>query len=163
MPASADRGHEAGSLVRAGWHRNSGTTSDHKDWIMNTLAAARDASAFSMIGPGDCAGPHGVSPMPDDRGRMTADEFRAALALLGLSQSAFARFLVEMGDAAGDKERTVQRWATGQQDIPGPILVLLKVLAVVALYSHLTPASIQDCARPDSLDAAQIIEDRRKK
>lgn len=105
--------------------------------------------------------------MPDDRGRMTADEFRAALALLGLSQLAFARFLVEMGDAAGDKERTVQRWATGQQDIPGPILVLLKTLAVVAIYTGMEPAMIAAHTlrngEQEPQGEALIIEDRRKK
>ena len=105
--------------------------------------------------------------MPDDRGRMTSYEFRAALALLGLSQSAFARFLVEMGDAAGDKERTVQRWATGQQDIPGPILVLLKVLAVVAIYTGMEPQSIVAHTlangEQEPVGEAQIVEDRRKR
>lgn len=108
--------------------------------------------------------------MPDANGRMTADEFRAALALLGLSQAAFARFLVEMGDVAGDKERTVQRWATGQQDIPGPIMVLLKVLAVVTIFGELTIDSIAENG-PNVLHyngqepqgEAQIIEDRRQK
>ncbi len=108
--------------------------------------------------------------MPDDRGRMTSDEFRAALALLGLSQSAFARLLVELGDVAGDKERTVQRWATGQQDIPGPILALLKVLAVVTTNSLLDLDDLLDWA-PGILDReaqsgageARIVEDRRKR
>ena len=135
-----------------------------------TLARARGARPSSALGPGDRAGPHGVSPMPDDRGRMTADEFRAALALLGLSQSAFARLLVELGDAAGDKERTVQRWATGQQDIPGPIMVLLKVLAVVTTNSLLDLDDLLDWA-PGILDReaqsgageARIVEDRRKR
>lgn len=108
--------------------------------------------------------------MPDDRGRMTADEFRDALALVGMSQSAFARFLVEMGDAAGDKERTVQRWATGQQDIPGPILVLLKVLAVTTMFSELTIDSIAEngpnvllYSGQEPQSEAQIVEDRRKR
>jgi len=108
--------------------------------------------------------------MPDERGRMTSDEFRAALALLGLSQSAFARLLVDLGDAAGDKERTVQRWATGQQDIPGPILVLLKVLAVATVFSELTIESIAENAPnvllysgQEPVGEAQIVEDRRKR
>ncbi len=135
-----------------------------------TLARSRSARPSSAFGPGDRAGPHGVSPMPDDRGRMTSDEFRAALAMLGLSQSAFARLLLELGDVAGDKERTVQRWATGQQDIPGPILVLLKVLAVVVKESLMDLDDIVQWA-PDVMQSgnqepqgeAQIIEDRRKK
>lgn len=105
--------------------------------------------------------------MTESQGRMTPDEFRAALALLGMSQGEFARFLAEMGDAAGDKERTVQRWATGQQDIPGPILVLLKVLAVVEIYTGMNAKRIAENVLPSDGDApegeARIIEDRRQK
>lgn len=105
--------------------------------------------------------------MTDAQGRMTPDEFRAALALLGMSQGEFARFLVEMGDVAGDKERTVQRWATGQQDIPGPVLVLLKVLAVVEIYTGMNAKGIAANALPPGGASpegeAKIIEDRRQK
>jgi DNA-binding transcriptional regulator YiaG len=52
---------------------------------------------------------------------MTANEFRAALAGLGLTQSGFAR--VALVDA-----RTVRRWALGEREIPGPVVALLRLL-----------------------------------
>jgi DNA-binding transcriptional regulator YiaG len=53
---------------------------------------------------------------------MTADEFRAALAGLGLSQSGFAR--VALVDA-----RTVRRWCEGSRAVPGPVVALVRLLA----------------------------------
>lgn len=44
---------------------------------------------------------------------MTPDEYRDAIAQLGLSQVAAARLL-------GVDERTSRRWATGERDVPGP-------------------------------------------
>ena len=52
---------------------------------------------------------------------MTADEFRAALAGLGLTQAGFAR--LALVDA-----RTVRRWALGERDIPGPVVALLTLM-----------------------------------
>lgn len=110
--------------------------------------------------------------MPDDRGRLTPDEFRAALSHLGMSMAEFARFLVAAGDSAGDKERTVQRWATGQQDVPGPIAAVLTLLAVVqhagglqdlrlmaSMFTFPTPWS----TTPPADGEAVIVEDRRKR
>lgn len=110
--------------------------------------------------------------MPDERGRLSADELRAALAHLGMSQSEFARLLVAMGDSAGDKERTVQRWATGQQDVPGPIAAVLTLLAVVhqagALQDLRLMAATFTLPTPWSDDPpaggeAVIVEDRRRR
>ena len=53
---------------------------------------------------------------------MTANEFRAALTGLGLTQAGFAR--VALVDA-----RTVRRWALGERDVPGPVIALLRLLA----------------------------------
>jgi hypothetical protein len=67
-------------------------------------------------------------PKPD---RMTPDGFRAALDVLGETQGSFAELLVGLGDVGADKARTVQRWAAGQQDIPGAIAALLQVLVLL--------------------------------
>lgn len=69
--------------------------------------------------------------MPTSDGRMTADEFREALDTLGESVTSFAELLVALGDRANDKTRTVQRWAAGTQDIPGPIAALLQLLVLM--------------------------------
>ena len=49
---------------------------------------------------------------------MNADQFRAALADLALSQAGFARLV--MVDA-----RTVRRWCDGTRAVPGPVVALL--------------------------------------
>ena len=54
---------------------------------------------------------------------MTPDQFRAALADLGLSQVGFAR--IALVDA-----RTVRRWCEGSRAIPGPVVALLALLSV---------------------------------
>ena len=46
--------------------------------------------------------------------RMTPEEFRAARERLGLSAHGMARRL-------NVHPRTVQRWADGSQDVPGPV------------------------------------------
>ena len=53
---------------------------------------------------------------------MTPDQFRAALANLQLSNAGFAR--LAMVDA-----RTVRRWCDGTRAVPGPVVVLLSVIA----------------------------------
>jgi DNA-binding transcriptional regulator YiaG len=53
---------------------------------------------------------------------MSADEFRAALAALGLSQ-------VEAASALEVDARTVRRWALGERAIPGPVRVALRLMA----------------------------------
>lgn len=57
---------------------------------------------------------------------MTADEFRAALASLGMTQAAFARWLAEHGHPARDVARSVRRWA--QIGPPGETVVILRML-----------------------------------
>jgi hypothetical protein len=52
---------------------------------------------------------------------MTHDQFRAALADLGLTQAGFAR--LAMVDA-----RTVRRWCDGTRAVPGPVVALLGTL-----------------------------------
>jgi DNA-binding transcriptional regulator YiaG len=52
---------------------------------------------------------------------MTSDQFRTALADLGLSQAAFAR--LAMVDA-----RTVRRWCDGTRAVPGPVVALLEIM-----------------------------------
>jgi DNA-binding transcriptional regulator YiaG len=53
---------------------------------------------------------------------LSADEFRAALAALGLSQVAAA-------SALEVDERTVRRWTAGERAIPGPVRVALRLMA----------------------------------
>jgi hypothetical protein len=48
---------------------------------------------------------------------VTPDEFRTELAALGFSQRGFAAF-------TGSNERTVRRWALGEQDIPPWVTVI---------------------------------------
>jgi hypothetical protein len=52
---------------------------------------------------------------------MTAAEFRTALDRLGQTQRGFAEFV-------GANERTVRRWATGEQDIPRWVAVMLGLM-----------------------------------
>lgn len=59
---------------------------------------------------------------------MTAAQFRAALADLGLSQVGFAR--IALVDA-----RTVRRWCDGTRAVPGPVVALLGMMN----KQHLTP------------------------
>ena len=55
---------------------------------------------------------------------MTPDQFRTALADLGLSQVGFAR--LAMVDA-----RTVRRWCDGTRAVPGPVVALLALLSIL--------------------------------
>jgi len=95
--------------------------------------------------------------MPTSEGRMTSDEFRAALELLGLSVTAFADLLVALGDRANDKMRTVQRWAAGSQDIPGPVQALLQLLVLLHDVEGITPEVVRgwlaDAEAPEENDA----------
>lgn len=52
---------------------------------------------------------------------MTADQFRADLDHLGLTQVACARFL-------DTTDRTVRRWATGEQPVPRSVVLLFGVM-----------------------------------
>ncbi|MDX2308065.1 MAG: hypothetical protein NW216_07500 [Hyphomicrobium sp.] len=55
------------------------------------------------------------------RPRMTADEFRAALARFGYAQEGFSR-------ALGYSGRAGQRWASGEAAVPGAVAVVLRLL-----------------------------------
>lgn len=57
---------------------------------------------------------------------MTADAFRAALADLGLTQAAFARFLAAHGHPARDVARSVRRWA--EIGPPAEVVVILALM-----------------------------------
>lgn len=52
---------------------------------------------------------------------MTAPEFCRRIAALGHSQRGFARLVHA-------NERTVRRWAEGEQDIPGWVAVMLTLM-----------------------------------
>ena len=52
---------------------------------------------------------------------MTADEYRAAIETLGLSQIAAAKLL-------GVDARTSRRWACGERDVPPPAVQFLQYL-----------------------------------
>lgn len=52
---------------------------------------------------------------------MSADEFRAALEQLGVSQIRWARLV-------GAEKGTVNRWANGLSQVPGSVHVLLAIL-----------------------------------
>lgn len=53
---------------------------------------------------------------------MTSEELKTARRAFGLSQSEFAQLFKVKAD------RTVRRWEEGEQEIPGPIIVLLELL-----------------------------------
>jgi DNA-binding transcriptional regulator YiaG len=63
---------------------------------------------------------------------MTSDQFRAALADLGLSQAGFAR--LAMVDA-----RTVRRWCDGTRAVPGPVVALLALLSAHRAFMQENP------------------------
>lgn len=52
---------------------------------------------------------------------MTSDQFKRRLVALGFSHAGFARYV-------DVDPRTVRRWATGEQDIPGWVGVMLGLL-----------------------------------
>lgn len=108
--------------------------------------------------------------MPNERGRLSGEEFRASLAALDETPSSFAKLLVALGDPAEDKVRTVQRWTAEERDVPGPInavLALLKILrdeagidsdrlrAIVGAEGWTPPWA------PPSEGGAVVVEDRR--
>lgn len=57
---------------------------------------------------------------------MTPTDFRAALAVLGMTQAAFARFLAAHGHPAADVARSVRRWA--QIGPPAEVVVILRLM-----------------------------------
>jgi DNA-binding transcriptional regulator YiaG len=52
---------------------------------------------------------------------MTPEQFRAALADLGLSQAGFAHLAMV-------NARTVRRWCDGTRAVPGPVVALLGMM-----------------------------------
>ena len=58
---------------------------------------------------------------------MSADQFRAALNRLGLSQAALGRVLENLG-GGGPDTTTVNRWARGTARIPAAVGAFLTVL-----------------------------------
>ena len=56
---------------------------------------------------------------------MLPNDFRNDLKAAGMSLQGFARY-------TGANERTVRRWATGDQDIPPWVPVMLTLLAMLA-------------------------------
>lgn len=66
---------------------------------------------------------------------MTPADLKSARAALGLSASGFAAFLRMEGVHAG---RTVRRWESGEQDIPGYVEIIVDlVLTVPAVRKRL--------------------------
>ncbi len=61
---------------------------------------------------------------------MTPDQLRTYMRALGLSQSGLAR-LVRLGlqDNPRSDSRTVRRWLSGKNPIPGPVVVILEAYA----------------------------------
>ena len=68
-----------------------------------------------------------------DKGCMTPSELKTARKALGLSAERFAR-LVRV-----QSWRTVRRWEAGERDIPGPIVVIVELLANPAARKALLP------------------------
>lgn len=57
---------------------------------------------------------------------MPPGDFRAALAAMGMTQAAFARFLAAHGHPARDVARSVRRWA--EIGPPGEVVVILALM-----------------------------------
>ncbi len=96
--------------------------------------------------------------MPTETGRMTGEEFRDALSILDMSLGAFADLLVALGDRSNDKLRTVQRWASGQQDVPGAVNALLQLMVLMQDNGAGTPETVRawlaDAAEEDAEEVA---------
>lgn len=68
--------------------------------------------------------------------KVTASQFRAALARLGLSQLGAARLF-------GADDRTARRWALGERGVPKAIVILLHLM----LSGKLSEKDIADAAQ----------------
>ena len=90
---------------------------------------------------------------------MTTDEFRDALEIIGETQASFAELLVDLGDAGDNKQRTVQRWATGATDIPGPIQALLQLLVLMLDNAEIGPADVRKWLADAVKDGVAQISD----
>ncbi len=69
---------------------------------------------------------------------MTRDQYRDALAQLGLAQE-------EVGRLLGSGPRTARRWASGEVEVPGPVEMHIRLWL----------------ARPETLDVVRRIADER--
>ena len=71
---------------------------------------------------------------------MSADEFRAAIAALGISQQGFAKLV-------GASPRTGQKWGLGEARVPGSVAVLLRLLLarpeLMAVLADVTPPVVR--------------------
>ena len=89
---------------------------------------------------------------------MTTDQFRAALAGLGISQAGFAR--IAMVDA-----RTVRRWCDGTRAVPGPVVALLRLMTETVDEHREIDSDVWDkCAYdpPDGLDQVEAESNLEK-
>lgn len=75
--------------------------------------------------------------------RMTAEEFRAALEIVGETPASFAELLVSLGDGGAHKRRSVERWASGAQDVPRPIRALLQLLVLMIDNAEIGPVQVR--------------------
>lgn len=64
---------------------------------------------------------------------MTANQFRAALSRLGISQLEAARIFKS-------NDRTVRRWAIGERTVPTPVAIMLRLL----IQKKITVQDIED-------------------
>lgn len=77
---------------------------------------------------------------------MTADQYRTAIAELGLSQVSAAKFL-------GVNARTSRRWVSGQQPVPRAVAILLTMLTENRSAGDLPSARAAAQQRVRDLDA----------
>lgn len=92
---------------------------------------------------------------------MTADEFRAALLDLSLSQNAFARVLVDMGHPAKDVARSVRRFA--KNGAPSEIAVILNIMkpgGVHRLGNAISTALAATAGAPEAIRRARLRKER---
>ena len=83
--------------------------------------------------------------MPDDPPMppMAPADFTAKLGRIDETASSFTRLLAALGDDSKGKRRTVQRWAAGERDIPGPIAALVNLLVALHERHDITTAALR--------------------
>ena len=77
---------------------------------------------------------------------MTDAEFRGALKALGMSQSAFARTLMELGDPRSFTTvlRSVSNYARGETGVPASVVVSLNLMK----RGRIKPKAVRKPGRP---------------
>lgn len=70
---------------------------------------------------------------------MTANQFRAAIKRLGISQRALVRKL-----RLAKSERTARRWALGEAEVPECVAILLRLM----LAGKITIEDVENASRP---------------